>query len=208
MSDIMTELLDVLDENGNKTGEVETKEEIYSKKLTAKNILKAEAILREAESISEERKPEFTKISKPKIQDDCIKVFGTKEYNEMMEGLGGSFDFYELGEPIFDIEGNINSQIEEEKIREYVFYTETRTHLQRQRDTNTKYLLDTVDGVGYYFYYEKDEPTTLSKSTLGRVITEKAEQYIVYANCCTLSNSTLAKYNIVFKKISSDIKKF
>ena len=29
MSDVMTELIDVLDENGNKTGEVETKEEIY-----------------------------------------------------------------------------------------------------------------------------------------------------------------------------------
>ena len=30
MSDVMTELIDVLDENGNKTGEVETKEEIYT----------------------------------------------------------------------------------------------------------------------------------------------------------------------------------
>ena len=31
MSDVMTELIDVLDENGNKTGEVETKEEIYKR---------------------------------------------------------------------------------------------------------------------------------------------------------------------------------
>ena len=125
-----------------------------------------------------------------------------------MEGLGGAFDFYELGEPIFDVEGNINSNIEEDKIREYVFYTETRSHLQRGRDNNAKYLLDTTDGVGYYFYYEKGEPTTLSKSTLGKVITDRAEQYIVYANSCTLSKETLAKYNIVFKKITSDIKRF
>ena len=186
----------------------EVKEEIYSKKLTAKNILKAESLLNEAASITEERKSEFTKISKPKIQDDCIKVIGTKVYDEKMEGLGGAFDFYELGEPIFDVEGNINSNIEEDKIREYVFYTETRSHLQRGRDNNAKYLLDTTDGVGYYFYYEKGEPTTLSKSTLGKVITEKAEQYVVYANSCTLSKETLAKYNIAFKKITSDIKRF
>lgn len=186
----------------------ETKEDIYCKKLTPKNILKAKDILKEAERISAERAPEFTKISKPKIQDDCLKVIGTKVYDEFMPGIGGSFDFYELGNPIFDKDGNINSAVDEDKVREYVFYTETRSYLTRERSPKTKYLLDTVDGVGYYFYYEKDAITTLSKSTLGKVVTEKAEQYIIYANCCTLSKETLAKYNIVFKKISSEIKRF
>jgi adenine-specific DNA-methyltransferase len=186
----------------------EVREEIYSKKLTVKNILKAETILEEANNIAIERASDFTKISKPKIQDDCIKVFGIKEYDEVMEGLGGEFDFYELGTPIFDEEGNISSLIDDNKIREYVFYTETRCHLTREHSDTSKYLLDTVDGVGYYFFYEKNGYTTLSKSTLGKVVTEKAEQYIIYANCCTLSKETLAKYNIVFKKISSEIKKF
>lgn len=186
----------------------EIKEEIYSKKLTVKNILKADVILEEANNVVTERASEYTKISKPKIQDDCVKVIGIKEYDEVMEGLGGEFDFYELGSPIFDKDGNINSMIDDDKIREYVFYTETRSHLTREHSDKSKYLLDTVDGVGYYFYYEKDKSTTLSKSTLGKVVTEKAEQYIIYANCCTLSKETMAKYNIVFKKISGDIKKF
>ena len=38
MSDVMTELIDVLDENGNKTGEVETKEEIYKKGLWHRSV--------------------------------------------------------------------------------------------------------------------------------------------------------------------------
>ena len=38
MSDIMTELLDVLDENGNKIDEVETKEEIYKKGLWHRSV--------------------------------------------------------------------------------------------------------------------------------------------------------------------------
>lgn len=185
-----------------------TEEDIYSQPLTISNLSKAKVFIDEAKAIREANLSNYTKVSNPKVQDNCIKVKATTVFDGFVEGIGGSFDFYELGDSVFDNEGNINTRIEEEKIREYVFYTETRTHLQRQRDTNAKYLLDTVDGVGYYFYYEKDEPTTLSKSTLGKVITEKAEQYIVYANCCTLSNETLAKYNIVFKKISSDIKKF
>lgn len=38
MSDVMTELLDVLDENGNKTGVVETKEEVYNKGLWHRSV--------------------------------------------------------------------------------------------------------------------------------------------------------------------------
>lgn len=182
--------------------------EIYNQPLTLTNIVNAKQYINEAKAVKEANLGAYSKIGNPKIENNCIKVKATKVYDEKMEGLGGAFDFYELGVPIFDVEGNINSNIEEDKIREYVFYTETRTHLQRLRDTNAKYLLDTIDGVGYYFYYEKGEPTTLSKSTLGKVITERAEQYIVYANSCTLSKETLAKYNIVFKKITSDIKRF
>lgn len=182
--------------------------EIYNQPLTLTNIVHAKQYINEAKAVKEANLGAYSKIGNPKIENNCIKVKATKVYDEKTEGLGGSFDFYELGEPIFDVDGNLNSNIEEDKIREYVFYTETRTHLLRLRDTNAKYLLDTIDGVGYYFYYEKGEPTTLSKSTLGKVITEKAEQYFVYANSCTLSKETLAKYNIVFKKITSDIKRF
>lgn len=186
----------------------EIKEDIFCKKLTTKNILKGELLLKEAETVSNAMIAEFSKISKPKLQDDCLKVIGTKVFEEVMDGVGGSFDFFELGETIFDNDGNISDSIDEDKVREYVFYTETRSSLNRQRCEKAKYLLDTVDGVGYYFYYEKDGYTTLSKSNLNKIVTEKAEQYIIYANCCTLSKDTLSKYNIVFKKISSEIKRF
>lgn len=186
----------------------EVTEDIYSIKLTPKNILKASAIFEDAQKAIEETGSEYYKISNPKIKDGCLKVEGTKLYEEKMTGIEGKFDFYELGETIFDNDGNINSAVDINKIREYIFYTETRSHLSRKLDDNTKYLLDTVDGVGYYFYYDKDKYTTLSKSTLEKVVKEKAELYVIYANCCTLSKETLSKYNIVFKKISSEIKKF
>ena len=41
-------------------------------------------------------------------------------------GTGGSFDFYEVGEPLM-IHDNLNENIDVEKIRAYIWYTETRS---------------------------------------------------------------------------------
>lgn len=187
------------------TGEV--KEEIYSKKITPKNLANGAELLKEAQEEVERVAGQYTQISKPTIKDNCLKVIGTKTYSDNMEGLGGSFDFYELGEPLFTVEDNINEDILIDKIREYVYFTETGKHLERSSQ-ESKYLLDTFEGTGYYLYFEKGNSTCLSKSTIGKVITERAEQYIVYADSCTLSDDFLSNNNITFKKIPSEIRRF
>lgn len=124
-----------------------------------------------------------------------------------VEGTGGAFDYYELGEPIFDKDKNLNENIDEDKIREYIYYTETKQHLEREHMETAKYLLDTYNATGYYFYYKKEQLTTLGMDTL-HIVTEKAEQYVIYADICTLSKEDMAAKNIVFKKIPRDIKRF
>lgn len=128
---------------------------------------------------------------------------GTKE----VEGTGGEFDFYELGEPLFDNEGNLNESVEEEKIREYIYHSETLQPLTREQEEDYKYLLDTLNGTAYYFYYEKERLTTLCHNTLN-IVKERAEGYVIYADICTLSQEELRANNIVFKKIPRDIKRF
>lgn len=132
---------------------------------------------------------------------------GYGEGKNAVAGTGGAFDYYELGAPMFDQEKNLNEEIDEEKIREYIYYTETKRHLDRKRTEEAKYLLDTYNGTGYYFYYEREQLTTLGFDTL-YVVTERAEQYVIYADICTLSKEDLAKRNIIFKKIPRDIKRF
>lgn len=183
-------------------GKVE--EEIFSKKLTVKNILNAENILQEAEVVAEERQPEFEKIS-IKIQDNCIKVIGTKVFDEMMEGTGGDFSFYELGEAIM-VNGNLNDKLDVETIREFVWYSETHSPYTKQKYAHP-YLLGRHDDTDYYFYYEPGKETTLDRDFLA-TITQKAERYLIYADNCLLPQDDMAKYNIVFKKIPRDIKTF
>ena len=179
--------------------------ELYSKKLTIGQLRQADKLLKEAQAVADASQGKFTSVSKPTIKDNCLKVIGKNVYDEFMPGTGGAFDYYELGAALLDGDGNLNQDIDEEKIRRYVYYTETRQPLLRKRSGEHKFLLDTYSHTGYYFYYVPYQETVLSPETLA-VITEKAEQYIVYADQCLLPDSYLASLNIVFKKIPRDIK--
>ncbi|WP_223928399.1 site-specific DNA-methyltransferase [Prevotella lacticifex] len=124
-----------------------------------------------------------------------------------IEGLGGAFDYYELGPTLFDKDGFLNEEVGEDAIREYVYYSETRQHLTRRREESSKYLLDTFGGTAYYFYYEPHSMTSLDfKSPLH--IAEKADQYIIYADVCYLPDDYMRKHHIIFKKIPRDIRQF
>lgn len=185
----------------------EVKEEIFSQKLTPKNLAQGAGIIEQAERAIEENKDQYDSIGKPKIADNCLKVIGTKVFDERMEGLGGAFDYYELGEPLFTDEGNLNETVGIDKIRSYIYYSETHEPLVRERESEHPYLLDYLDGTGYFFYYEPDGITTLSHDTLN-IVPERADHYVIYADVCTISKEQLAQMNITFKKIPRDINRF
>ena len=136
----------------------------------------------------------------------CV-MHGYGKNKNATPGTGGSFDYYELGTSIFDKDKNLNEKVDEDKIREYIYYTETKQHLNRKRTEEAKYLLDNYNDTGFYFYYEREQLTTLGFDTL-YIVTERAEQYVIYADICTLSKEDLTKRNIIFKKIPRDIKRF
>ena len=130
-----------------------------------------------------------------------IKGYGTTE------GTGGSFDFYELGQPMFLEDGNLNELVGVEKIRQYVFYTETKTPLSATKHKDNKHFLGKHNDTVYYFHYEQEEVTTLDHAFLATLKT-KAEQYVIYADNCLLTKDFMTKHNIIFKKIPRDITKF
>jgi adenine-specific DNA-methyltransferase len=122
-----------------------------------------------------------------------------------VEGTGGAFDFYELGLPLFDENQNLNEQVGLAKIREYIWFSETRTSFKEPN--KEPYFLGKKDESAYYFIYEKDRLTTLDYDSL-ELIKTKGEQYVVYADNCLLSKEFMAKKNIIFKKIPRDITRF
>jgi len=123
-----------------------------------------------------------------------------------VEGTGGSFDYYELGQPLFDDSGNLNAEVQVGRIREYIWYSETRsafTPLTVEQQRNPYYLGNKED-TGYYFYYEPQQVTTLDYDFLSTIYIQ-SEQYVIYADNCLLSKTFMQNNNITFKKIPRDI---
>lgn len=118
-------------------------------------------------------------------------------------GTGGNFSYYELGERLLLPDGNLNESIGTDKIRDYIWYTETKKPAVNQQNGNP-YFLGENNHTAYYFYYEPDQMCVLDYAFLS-TIPEKAENYLIYADRCALSESDLLRFGITFKKIPRDI---
>ncbi|WP_305951988.1 site-specific DNA-methyltransferase [Emticicia oligotrophica] len=123
------------------------------------------------------------------------------------EGTGGSFDFYELGPALFLEDGNLNEAVGIDRIREYIWYSETQKHFTAPSNTENEAFLGIENDTAFYFYYAPDEITSLDHEFLASIKT-KAEQYVIYADNCLLTKEFMAKYHIIFKKIPRDITRF
>ena len=133
-------------------------------------------------------------------------INGYGEGKSNLKGTGGEFSFFQLGQPLFNNDNELNEEVPTEKIREYIYYTETSQFLTNSIDGDDHYL-NTFNGISYYFYYDKDHLTTLDLDFLSG-IQIKADQYVIYADNCLLPKEFMAKNSIIFKKIPRDITRF
>ena len=129
-------------------------------------------------------------------------IRGYGEGKNAVDGTGGSFSYYELGEPLL-IGENLNEAVAPEKIREYIWFMETKTPYTPAAG-DSPYYLGQHNDTGYYFYYEPQRITVLDYDFLATV-TEKAGGTVIYADRCSISDDKLSQMGIVFKKIPRDI---
>ena len=138
-------------------------------------------------------------------------IRGYDESKNAVEGTGGSFSFYDLGEPLL-VGDCLNEAVAPEKIREYIWFMETRTSFNAEFGMRNSelggnpYYLGIHNHTGYYFYYEPQRVTVLDYAFLS-TITEKADGTVIYADRCSISEDKLAKMGVTFKKIPRDISK-
>ena len=131
-------------------------------------------------------------------------INGYSSGKNVVAGTGGSFSYYELGESLM-IGDILNENVGVEKIREYVYFTDTKSRLPEPHP-DEPYFMGVHVNSAYYFYYEREAVTTLNRKFLHTVKTQ-ADAYVIYADLCTLSDAELEKHHITFKKIPRDITK-
>ncbi len=141
-----------------------------------------------------------------KITAERVKrvIDGYGDDNKRVEGTGGGFSYYELGEKLFTDNEYINPNVDTEIIREYIWYMETRTSCSKNIFKDNEHFLGIHNDTAYYFNYDKTKQTVLDNDYLTSIKT-KADAYVIYADICNLSDMKMSKYNIIFKKIPRDI---
>ena len=133
-----------------------------------------------------------------------------------VDGLGGGFAYYTVGEPIFLPDGHLNEAVGMHAIRNHVAYSEgipsaDQTPLQ---NPHTPYLLGLNRDTAWVFYFQPDQATCLDLAFLGSLRfggasgVAKPATAIIYADSCLLSKAFMAQQGIVFKKIPRDITRF
>ena len=142
---------------------------------------------------------------------------GYGEGDKSVAGLGGGFDYFTVGEPLFLEDKNLNEAVGATAIRSYVAYTES-IPLEQQTDMNhpvSPYTLGVDEQGGrvlWVFYYEREQVTTLDMDFLATLnvksLSERPEAYVIYADKCTLSREFMTKHGISFKRIPRDITRF
>jgi adenine-specific DNA-methyltransferase len=186
-------------------------ERIYEKKLTAQTLKRVAEHYADAKKVYDEAKAsgKYTDVHQPTVKDSYLVVEADTRYDGNRDGLGGAFDMMELGEPLF-VEGThyLNEEVGETELRRYVYYTETHLPLTQMRSEEYPYWLDDYHGTGYYFYYEPNQMTTLSRETLCILKGRMENGLVVYADICEFAEEELQAMGITFRQIPRDIRKF
>ena len=143
---------------------------------------------------------------------------GYGEGKKAVAGAGGGFDFFTVGAALFKDDKNLNEDVGEIAIRDYVAYTESIPAAARCGNDSvvSRYALGTSATVLWLFYYEREHVTTLNLDFLASLnIKEllnkggkRPEHFVVYADKCALDSDFLAKHGITFKRIPRDITRF
>lgn len=142
-------------------------------------------------------------------------ITGYGEADIAVPGLGGGFDYYTVGEPIFLPDDNLNEAVGTEAIRGYVAHSEgiPAANLTAPENPHSPYLLGLNQETAWIFHYEHDRATSLDMDFLsslrfGGGVADKPGTVIVYADRCLLSKDFMATHGIIFKKIPRDITRF
>ena len=125
-------------------------------------------------------------------------------------GVGGGFRFCELGETLFDSDGQIRPEIHYNDLAQHVYFIETGSPLPTLEKTGHP-LLGINNGTGIYLLYNgvlKDKSpqggNVLTNDILD-ILPPHAGPKVIYGNACRIGEQRLRDLEIIFKQIPYDI---
>ncbi|PMD06463.1 site-specific DNA-methyltransferase [Brevibacterium paucivorans] len=187
---------------------------LFEQKLTLNALKTGQEVLAEATKVYQDAQGQYTKVSRPKIVTKVngksgtpfVQVVASQQHESDVSGTGGSFSFYELGAPLL-VDGNLNPGVPLERVREYIWFTETgEAYRPDAVQEHPDYLGRSSNNTSFFFAFDGEASTVLDRAYLASIPAEcAAEAYVIYADTCLLTEQELVKHNITFKKIPRDV---
>jgi adenine-specific DNA-methyltransferase len=183
------------------------REELYREKITWSNFAKKQQqIIRQVEHFEEKAGPSFDKVKK-EIKDGVLTVTGERKIKDKVTGLGGSFTFCTLGEPI-QIESLLTGKglPNFDSLARYVFYTATGQSLEKVAKPATDGFIGETELFRIHLFYQPDPAWLRSNEAalnadLVKAIgagNRKGKRAIVFAVAKFMSQKELTKQRIEF----------
>lgn len=183
------------------------KEELLREKLTWSNFSKKSVdILSKVDQLEVKHGETFDKIKK-EIKDSVLTVVGERKIEEHAEGLGGSFTYCTLGEPI-QIESLLTGKglPSYEALAQYVFYTATGRSLEAVAKPSVDGLVGETDLYRIHLFYKpeaswlRSNEAALNNDKLEAIKASgaKGKRTIVFAVAKFMSQKELTKNRIEF----------
>ncbi|CCQ12777.1 Type III restriction-modification system methylation subunit [Pseudoalteromonas luteoviolacea B = ATCC 29581] len=127
---------------------------------------------------------------------------------------GGGFNFYRLGEVIFNENGSLKEGISFNALASHIWYSDTKTSLEQ---TEKSPLLGVHNGVAYYLLYNgilgdkrPDGGNVLTSKVLAILPEHPTDpengKKVIFGETSRMGAARLKKENIVFKQIPYDVK--
>jgi len=135
---------------------------------------------------------------------NIIQGYTGKKTKEKHSALGGGFQYCSLDKPLFDEENKINKNCTMEELASYIYFTETRTNLDKKKIK--KNFIGSKNSIEYYLLFQVIGKNTLNSKFLKRL--NKNVQKVIFADKCTLSEDVLDEHNTSFKQIPYEVKVF
>jgi adenine-specific DNA-methyltransferase len=174
------------------------KEELYRHKINFTALKDAQKLLLEVEATESLKKDRFDKITKT-IKNDELLVVGEKKITERVEGLGGGFTFYTLGDPL-----DLDKLLTGENLPDYanlgawLFHTATGEPLKQEGIRQADWYLGQSRGYHVWLIYKPDLNFLKSRDaaltlTLAEKIaaTHKDKKHLVFAPARFVANKFL-----------------
>tara|TARA_Y100000590_G_scaffold113414_1_gene129312 strand:+ start:141 stop:1868 length:1728 start_codon:yes stop_codon:yes gene_type:complete len=175
---------------------------IYKRKLSVTDLRNMEDVFNDIDDVKTENK--IFQRFKLQLKNGTLQLIGENDSSSRKEGLDGGFQYAVLDKKLFNSDGRLNETCTFDELASYIFFTETKTILDTKKIDKTR--IDTFNDMEFHLIFDGIGKNKLDRKFLTNL--DKQKTKIIYADKCTVDDSVLKKYNVIFKQIPYEVREF